>query len=87
MAMMFGIAQRISGRRVLHADDGADITGVHLVDFITLVGVHAKDTTDALLVSFGRVVYVAAALQYSTIYTEISQAADIRVGSYFESQS
>ena len=43
------VAQRVTGGRLLHADDRDDVARVRRVAILAVVGVHLKDATDALL--------------------------------------
>ena len=46
--------QGITGGYVLEADGGNDIAGICLFYFLTLVGVHFQESSDAFLLAGGR---------------------------------
>src|SRR5690606_3605468 len=50
---VIGVAQRVAGEGLLQADDGADIAGRDLVDLLPVIGVHLKQTPDALALPLG----------------------------------
>ena len=49
------VAQGVTRRGVLEADDRVDVAGGDAVDRVLLVGVHLEDLPDALLLALGRV--------------------------------
>ena len=59
------ITDRIAGTGDLEANRGSDIAGVNLVQLISLVGVHLKDTSNTLLLALRCVQYIRTGVQTS----------------------
>ena len=74
------VAEGITGGGVLETYHCGDITGVALFDVLTLVCVHLKYTSAALLGVLYGVVYVGARLDRTGIYAEEAELSDVRVG-------
>ncbi len=81
---IFSNTERVTGGGRLHTDERADITGVNLFNFFTLVRVHTQDTADALGLVLRRVQNITAALEHTRVHTEIGQRTDERVSGDFE---
>ena len=75
---MLVVAQGVAGRGVLEADNAADFAGVNLGDFLALVGVHLKQTADALTLALRGVEHVAARTDVARVDTDEAQLADER---------
>ena len=83
---LFLIAKRVAGGHALQADAGGDIARVDRVDFLALVGVHPKQSANALARRLGGVINVAAGLQNAGVNANVSHVADERVGHDLEGQ-
>ena len=59
------ITDRIAGTGDLEANRGSDIAGVNLVQLISLVGVHLKDTSNTLLLALCCIQYIGTGVQAS----------------------
>ena len=81
---MLFIAQRVARRRILQADDRADVARVNTVDILSFVGVHLNETPDALFFLLSGVVDVRARFQNAGIATEISERTHKRIGCDFK---
>ena len=57
---MIFIAERVARRGFFKSYDSADISGINLVDFLSVVSVHKKKSSDSFLFAFRSVVYVRA---------------------------
>ena len=80
------VANRVAGSDILHAHARADIASVNLGDFLTLVGMHLQQTSDALAALASAVVHRVAGLQVTRVHTDKRQLADIWVGHDLERQ-
>ena len=78
------VAQRVTRRGVLEADDRVDVTGGHAVDRVLLVGVHLEDLPDALLLALGRVDDLAAAVEVTRVHADVGEATEERVNGDLE---
>ena len=81
------VAERVARAGELQADGGRDIAGVDLVDLLSLVGVHLKDTRDALLLALHRIQHVGAGIQCAGVDAEVRELSDEGVGHDLEGQS
>src|SRR6266478_2355817 len=72
---LVGIAQRVARPRVLEAHDGGDVAGRDRLDLLALVGVHADQTPDALLLVARRVVDAGAGLERPGIHPHEGELA------------
>ena len=80
------IGEGLSGRGDVEAQHGADVTGPDLFDLFTVVGVHADQTPDALVVSSARVDEHLPAADDATVDADVGQAPDVRVGGDLEDE-
>ena len=69
---MLVVTDGITCSRQLESDGCRDISGVHLVQFLSLVGVHLQDTANTFLLALRRVQYVRTGVHGTGIHTEIS---------------
>src|SRR5690606_2127822 len=73
------VGQRLTGGGLLQAHDGDDVTGAHRLDLLTLVGVHAVDLADALLLALHGVQHLGAGLQTAGVHADEGELAEVRV--------
>ena len=76
---MLFVTERITRARKFQADRSSDITGIHFVQFHSLVRMHLQNSGHALFLLFRGVVHVGAGIQRSGINAEISQLSDKRI--------
>ena len=60
------VTQGVAGGGVLQADSGSDIAGVDLLNVLSVVGVHLKDTAQTFLLALGGVVDTEDPVLYRT---------------------
>ena len=77
---MRGVAQRVTGRRVLQADGRDDVSGERRRTVFAVIRVHLQDAADALLAILRRVRNVAPRAQRARVDAEVRQLADVRIG-------
>ncbi len=78
------IAQRVPCRHTLQSHARSDIARINGVDLFALVGVHAKQSPNALPRRLGGVVDIAAGLQNTGINTDVGNVPDERIGHNLE---
>ena len=83
---MFERAQRIASRNGLQTDSSSDVAAFHHLDFLTLVGVHLQQTTNAFLLILNRIQNGIAGIKHAGIHTKERELAHIRVRHDLESQ-
>ena len=77
-------ADRVAGAQILEADRRADVTGLHELDGVLVVGVHLVETGHALLLTRTGIEHVGTGIQVTGIDTDIRQASHERVGRNLE---
>ena len=80
------IANGVSGDGIFKANRGRYLAGINFTHVFAMVGVHADNAADALLLPGAGIDYVRAGHQLARINAEKCQLADKRVGGDFESQ-
>ena len=83
---MLFVAERVARGRVLKADRGGDIARVARLDILSVVCVHLKDTSDALVVVLRRVIDCGAGLDNAGIHAEEAELTNERVSRNLERQ-
>ena len=67
---MILIAERISGCRIAQTYRRGDITGIHLINLLAVVGMHHQDTAKAFTLALGAVIHIGAGFPRTGIHTE-----------------
>ena len=76
---MFLVTERIACRRILQTHRSGDVTGIHMLDIFSVVGMHLQDTSKALTLTLCRVHDGFSGLQLSGVYPEEAELSDKRV--------
>ena len=80
-------ADRIARAEVLEADRRADVSGLHELDRVLVVGVHLVETGHALLLPGTGIEHVGAGIQVTGIDTDIRQTSHERIGRNLEDKT
>src|SRR4051794_221948 len=80
------VAEGVTGRRLLEADDGDDLAGAHAVALFALVGVHLVDLADPLLAVLGAVEHRGTGGEPTGVDADVGQLAEVLVGLDLEGQ-
>ena len=84
---MLLVADGITGGGVLEAYCCSDIAGEYLIQLVSLVRMHLKQTADTLLLALGSVQYIGTGLADAGVNTEVSKLSYERVCHNLEYQS
>ena len=84
---MLLITDCITGSRKLEAYCCSDITGVNLIQLLTLICVHLHDTAYTLLLALGSIQNIGTGIQCTGIYSEVSKLTYKRVSHDLECKS
>src|SRR4051794_36562011 len=80
------VAQGVTGRRLLQADDGHDLTGAHALALLALVRVHLVDLADPLLAVLGAVEHRGTGGEPAGVHADVGELAEVLVGLDLEGQ-
>ncbi len=81
---MLLVAEGIAGAGVLETDGCCDITGEDLIDLLSLVGMHLKETSHSLLLVLRGVEHVGARLAGAGVDSHECKLSDERIGDDLE---
>ena len=84
---MLLVTDSITGGGELESDRCCDITGVNLVQLMTLVGMHLKDTSNTLFLVLCSIQYIRTGVHGTGVHTEVCQLTYERVGHDLEYKS
>src|SRR3954466_8810302 len=80
------VAQGVTGRRLLQADDGHDRTGPHALALLALVRVHLVDLADPLLAVLGAVEHRGTGGEPAGVHADVGELAEVLVSLDLEGQ-
>ena len=76
---MFLVTERIARRRILQTHRSGDVTGIHMLDIFSVVGMHLQDAAESLTLTLCRVHDGLSGLQLSGVHAEEAELSDKRV--------
>ncbi len=80
------MTQRIASEGVFQAQAGSNIASLNLLDLLTMIGMHLKQSPDPFPTLISGVIHLSPGLHLPRINPEIDQPADKGVGYYLKGQ-